>query len=169
MPPSHLLFVSLLTQRCLLPVPAAMVKWTRRWKPIWIPYGSSFQKAHVEEWEQEVHTSDDPGQECGHRWQDPSTCLGVPTNYLREKCSLVWLTQILVMKPTVFANLLELRSPWISTTSPVMHIKLLTMDGTIRPAISTTRTTSHAAVFLAALFVGSSVGMSSNNQTSQQQ
>ena len=52
---------------------ATMVKWTRRWKPIWIPHGNSFQKAFVEEWEQEIHTSDDPIQECGYRWKDPST------------------------------------------------------------------------------------------------
>ena len=27
---------------------ATMVKWTRRWKPTWIPYGSSFQRAYAE-------------------------------------------------------------------------------------------------------------------------
>ena len=51
-----------------------MANWTRRWwKPIWIPYGSSFQKACAEEWELEMHTSDDPIWECGYHWQDTST------------------------------------------------------------------------------------------------
>ena len=32
-----------------------MTKWIRYWNPVWIPYGGNFQKAYVEEWEQEVH------------------------------------------------------------------------------------------------------------------
>ena len=33
-----------------------MSKWIRPWKPIWIPHGGNFQKAYVEEWEQEVYS-----------------------------------------------------------------------------------------------------------------
>ena len=50
-----------------------MAKWTRSWKPIWVPYGSNFQTAYVEEWEQEVHTSDDQLQERECHREDSST------------------------------------------------------------------------------------------------
>ena len=66
-------FVCSVDLTVFFPVLAAVVTWTRRWKPFWIPYGGNFQKASEEEWEQEVLTSDDPLQECGHHWQDPST------------------------------------------------------------------------------------------------
>ena len=33
-----------------------MARWIRRWKPIRIPYGGNFQKAYVEELEQEVYS-----------------------------------------------------------------------------------------------------------------
>ena len=60
----------------------------------------------------------------------PAFGLGVPTNHLRKKCSFVKLAQVLVMKATVFVNLVALLGLWFSTTFPVMHINLLTMDGT---------------------------------------
>ena len=67
-----------------------MVNWTRHWNRMWIPYGNRFQKANVEEWEQEVHTSHDPIQECVDiAGKTPALGLGVPTNNLRKKCSLV--------------------------------------------------------------------------------
>ena len=46
----------------------------------------------------------------------PALGLGVPTKYL--------------MKATVLANYITLRSLWMSTTFPTMHINLLTKDGT---------------------------------------
>ena len=61
-----------------------MAKWTRRWKPIWIPYLSNFQKAYVEEWEQEV--SDDPLPEHVYHSEDSVRGLGVPTHFLSKKC-----------------------------------------------------------------------------------
>ena len=58
--PCHrLTFVLFLCQfNCAIFCVATVVKWTRRW-PVRIPYGNSFQKAYLDEWEQEVHTSDD--------------------------------------------------------------------------------------------------------------
>ena len=60
------------------PLFAAMAKWTRRWKSIWVPCGSNFQKFYVEEWEQEVHTpawsiSDDQLQERESHRDDSQT------------------------------------------------------------------------------------------------
>ena len=48
-----------------------MAKRIRRWKPMWIPCGGKFQKAHVEEWEQEVHASEYSDQEPEYHWTDP--------------------------------------------------------------------------------------------------
>ena len=43
--------------------------WFRHWKPIWVPFGDSFQKAFLEEWEQEAHASVYSGQVSEYRWK----------------------------------------------------------------------------------------------------
>ena len=63
-PPSHFHCVPLTVHFSLL---VAIAKWTRRWQPIWVPCESL-----CEEWEQEVHTSDDQLQERECHRQDPS-------------------------------------------------------------------------------------------------
>ena len=97
---------------------ATMVKWTRRWKPIWIPCGNSFQKAFAEEWEQEVHTSDVPVQECGYRWKDPSTwSWRAHESSDKEHFAHVTYAESGDEKVKACANHIVLRSPWISTAS----------------------------------------------------
>ena len=119
MPPSRIWFVSLSAQRCPFAVSATVVKWTHRWKPILVPCGSNFQIAYVEEWVQEVHTSDDQVQECGHRWQDPGTW-SRRAHELSEKENVRLFDS---RSPCV-------RSPWISTTFPMVHMNPPTTDGT---------------------------------------
>ena len=46
-------------------------KWIRRWKPIWIPSGGSFQKAEVDEWEEEVYAFENSDQGPEYHCRDP--------------------------------------------------------------------------------------------------
>ena len=65
-----------------------MARWLGHWKPIWVPYGDSFQKAYFEEWEQEAHAS---GQKSEYRWKDPNSW-SWDTQDLAEKEIFVRLT-----------------------------------------------------------------------------
>ena len=102
-----------------------MVKWTRRWKPIWVPCGNCFQKPYVEGWEQEVHTSDVNVDIAG---KTPVLVLGA-TNYLTKKCSLLSLARILVTIAKVCVNPIVRRSRWTPTTSPMAHRNLWMTEG----------------------------------------
>ena len=68
MPPSRFLCVASTVHP---PQFVAMAKWTRLWNCV--VNGSNFQKAYVEEWEQEVHTSDDQLQERECHREDSNT------------------------------------------------------------------------------------------------
>ena len=46
---------------------------------LWVRYGDSCRKGHVEEWEQEAHASEYSGQELEYRWKDSQSMLGPGT------------------------------------------------------------------------------------------
>ena len=76
-----------------------MAKWSRRWKAIELTYCSNFQKAYGEEWEQEVHTSDDLLQERECHRENFNAC---PTN---------------ISEHETFACLTR-SDPWMKSDSP---------------------------------------------------
>ena len=88
----------------LLSCVVTTANWIRLWKPIWIPYGDNFQKAYVEEWDQEAH---DQAQHGGVRLLQTKVA----------QMALIWVGRRKVVRQKVRTTKLDSRSTKASGNS----------------------------------------------------